>query len=144
MLPIDATDQALLTLLRENARAPTADLARQLGLSRTTVQSRIERLERRGVITGYGVRIADAYEQGLIKAHVLITAAPKLARRVEGELRALPAVRTLHSVSGAFDLIAVVVAPSVKQLDEIVDQIGQLEGVERTLTSVILSTRIDR
>lgn len=144
MLPTDATDQALIALLRENARAPTADLARQLGLSRTTVQSRLERLERRGIITGYGVRVADAYEQGLIKAHVLITAAPKLARRVEGELRTMTAVRTLHSVSGAFDLIAIVGAPSVAELDGLVDQIGQMEGVERTLTSVILSTRIDR
>ncbi|WP_029005917.1 Lrp/AsnC family transcriptional regulator [Azorhizobium doebereinerae] len=144
MLPIDATDQTLIALLRENARAPTSELARALKLSRTTVQSRIERLERRGIITGYGVRVSDAYEQGLVKAHVLITVLPKLARRVEGELRAIREVRTLHSVSGSFDLIAVVVAPSVAQLDALVDQIGELEGVERTMTSVILSTRIDR
>ncbi|EBU8132065.1 AsnC family transcriptional regulator, partial [Salmonella enterica subsp. enterica serovar Java] len=49
-------DQALLNLLRGNARASTTELARRLGLSRTTVQSRIERLERKGVIAGYSVR----------------------------------------------------------------------------------------
>ena len=48
-------EQALLSLLRDNARASTAELARQLGVSRTTVQSRIERLEQRGIIAGYGV-----------------------------------------------------------------------------------------
>ncbi len=65
--PTDA-DQALIALLRENARASTAELARRLGVSRTTVQSRIERLEARGIITGYGVRLSPAYEQELAEA----------------------------------------------------------------------------
>ncbi len=55
----DATDRALLALLREDARAPTAELARKLGLSRTTVQSRMERLQRQRVITGYTISVAD-------------------------------------------------------------------------------------
>ena len=54
---ITEAEQALLTLLRANARASTAELARQLGVSRTTVQSRIERLEQRGIIAGYGVNV---------------------------------------------------------------------------------------
>ena len=81
-------DQALIALLRENARASTAELARRLGVSRTTVQSRIERLEARGVITGYGVRLSPGYEQGLVKAHVLLTVAPKQADAVVRALRA--------------------------------------------------------
>jgi DNA-binding Lrp family transcriptional regulator len=142
--PMDETDKALLAHLRENARASTAELGRRLGLSRTTVQSRIERLERRGVITGYAARLSDAHEAGLVKAHFLITALPKLAGRVVTELRAIPEVRTLHSVSGPFDMIALIAAPSVAELDALVDRIGHLEGVERTLSSIILSTRIDR
>ena len=55
---ISDAEQALLSLLRANARASTAELARQLGVSRTTVQSRIERLEQRGIIAGYGVRLS--------------------------------------------------------------------------------------
>ena len=61
---MDDTDRRLLEILREDARAPTAQLARALGLSRTTVQSRLERLERSGVITGYTVRLSDAHERG--------------------------------------------------------------------------------
>lgn len=143
-LTMDATDKTLLALLRENARAPAAELGRKLGLSRTTVQSRIERLERRGMITGYAARLSDAHEAGLVRAHVLITALPKLAGRVVTELRAIPEVRTLHSVSGPFDMIALIAAPSVAELDALVDRIGHLEGVERTLSSIVLSTRIDR
>jgi DNA-binding Lrp family transcriptional regulator len=144
MSTISDTDELLLALLRENARASTAMLARRLGLSRTTVQSRIERLARRGVIAGYTLRTSDEYEKGLVRAHVLITALPKLAARVESALRHMPAVRTLHSVSGAFDMIAIVAALSIQELDKQIDQIGVLEGVERTMSSIILSTRIDR
>ena len=79
-------DQALLTLLRENARASAAELARRLGVSRTTVQSRIERLERKGVIAGYSVKLSADYERSLIHAHVLITVSPKLAPQVVARL----------------------------------------------------------
>jgi DNA-binding Lrp family transcriptional regulator len=144
MSTIDETDELLLALLRENARTATALLARRLGLSRTTIQSRIERLERRGVIAGYTLKTSKEYEKGLVRAHVLITAVPKLAARVEAELRRIPAVRTLHSVSGTFDMIAIVVASSIQELDAQIDRIGALEGVERTMSSIILSTRIDR
>ncbi|UDL87420.1 Lrp/AsnC family transcriptional regulator [Mesorhizobium sp. PAMC28654] len=141
---LSEAEQALLSLLRENARASTAELARRLGVSRTTVQSRIERLEQRGVISGYGVRLSPDYEQGLVRAHVLLTVTPKLADKVVRSLRSLAAVRTLHSVSGNFDMIVIVAAPSIKDLDSLLDQIGAMEGVERTSSSIILSTRIDR
>ena len=137
-------DQALLSLLRDNARASTADLARRLCVSRTTVQSRIERLEKRGVIAGYGVRLAAEYERTLVRAHVLVTVTPKLADKVVASLKAMQAVRTVHSVSGNFDMIVVVESPSIGDLDSLIDQIGVLDGVERTLSSIILSTRIDR
>jgi DNA-binding Lrp family transcriptional regulator len=141
---LSEADQALITLLRENARASTAELARRLGVSRTTVQSRLERLEARGVIVGYGVRLSSDYEQGLVKAHVLLTVAPKAADAVVRSLRMLTEVRTVHSVSGTFDMIVVVEAPSIRDLDALLDRIGALDGVERTLSSIILSTRIER
>ena len=137
-------DQALLSLLRDNARASTAELARRLGVSRTTVQSRIERLEQRGVIAGYGVRLSSDYEQGQVRAHVLLTVTPKLADKVVRSLRAVAPVRTLHSVSGNFDMIVIVEASSIRELDLLLDQIGALDGVERTSSSIVLSTRIDR
>ena len=141
---MDDTDRRLISLLRENARAPTAELGRRLGLSRTTVQGRIERLERQGVILGYTARLSEDMARGAVRAHVMITVGPKDARSVEAALRALPAVRVLHSVSGAFDMLAVVVAPSVAEMDEVIDRIGALPGVERTTSSIILSTRLDR
>ena len=137
-------DRLLIALLRENARATTAELARKLGVSRTTVQSRIERLQKRGIIEGYTVRLSQDYEQHLVKAHVLVTTLPKLTPRVVAGLAKIPDVRTVHSISGSFDLIVIVEASSIRDLDERIDRIGALDGVERTLSSIILSTRIDR
>ncbi len=141
---MDATDQKLIAALRENARLSTTELGRRLSLSRTTVQSRIERLERRGVLIGYTARLSDEHERGAVRAHVMITVRPKEARAVETALRALPGVRVLHSVSGAFDLIAHVVAASTVEMDDLVDAIGGLAGVERTTSSIILSTKFER
>jgi DNA-binding Lrp family transcriptional regulator len=143
-IKMDPTDQRLLALLRENARASTTELARQLGLSRTTVQSRIERLERDGVVIGYTVRTSAVFDAGQVRAMVMITATPKLTPAIEGALRRIPQVRTLHSVSGIFDFIAGVEAGSVGELDGLVDRIGALDGVERTSTAIVMTTRIDR
>jgi DNA-binding Lrp family transcriptional regulator len=141
---LDATDRELLALLRENARAPTAELARKLGLSRTTVQSRVERLQRQRVIAGYTIVVPDEVEASLVRAHVLITLVPKQSGAIEQALRKIPEVRVLHSVSGPFDLIAIVAATSIGELDALIDRVGALDGVERTTSAIVLSTRIER
>lgn len=143
-MTIDPTDEALLRLLRDNARLPTAELARLLKLSRTTVQSRLERLERHGVIEGYTVRLAQAFARSLIRAQVMITVTPKAAARAEAGLRRIPQITALYSVSGVYDMIAVVEAVSVEQMDQAIDEIGALEGIERTVSSIILSTKFVR
>ena len=141
---MDDLDRQLLSRLRENARATTAWLARDLGVSRTTIQSRIARLERAKAITGYTVKVSDSAERGMIRALVMITVAPKASAGVEAAVRRMPDVRALHSVSGPFDMIAEAATPSIGDMDALIDRIGALEGVERTTSSVILSTKIDR
>jgi DNA-binding Lrp family transcriptional regulator len=141
---LDPTDIALLALLRDDARAPTAELARRLGLSRTTVQSRMDKLRRQRVISGYTIVVPDELEAELVRAHVLITLAPRRSGAIEVALRRIPEVRVLHSVSGPFDLIAIVAAASIGELDALIDRIGGLDGVERTTSAIVLSTRIQR
>ena len=141
---MDSIDQRLISALRENGRSPTAQLARLVGRSRTSVQSRIERLEREGVIVGYGVRLAPEQDLGAVRAHVMIKAGPKESRAVTAALRAISQVRVLHSVSGDADLIAVAATGSVAEMDEVIDRIGALDGVERTTSSIILSTKFER
>ena len=141
---MDTIDERLLSALRENGRASTAQLARLVGRSRTSVQSRIERLERQGVIVGYEVRLAPEHGLGAVRAHVMIKVGPKETRSVAAALRAIPQVRILHSVSGDVDMIAVAATASVAEMDEVIDRIGALDGVERTTSSIILSTKFER
>jgi DNA-binding Lrp family transcriptional regulator len=141
---MDSIDQTLIAALRENGRASTAQLARLVGRSRTSVQSRIERLEKQGVIAGYGVRLAPEHDFGAVRAHVMIKVGPKESRAVTAALRAIAQVRVLHSVSGDVDLIAVAATASVAEMDEVIDRIGGLDGVERTTSSIILSTKFER
>jgi DNA-binding Lrp family transcriptional regulator len=141
---MDDLDQHLLQRLRENARAPVAELARALGLSRTTVQSRLAKLERSGVIAGYSVKLSERYQAGQVHAYVLLTVEPKQAAAVTSALKKMPGVRCLQSVSGPFDMIANLEAPSVSEMDAIIDEIGGVKGVERTNSSIVLSTKFDR
>jgi DNA-binding Lrp family transcriptional regulator len=141
---VDAIDERLILALRENGRASTAELARLVDRSRTSVQSRIERLEREGVIVGYEVRLAPEHGLGAVRAHVMIKVGPKEARSVAAALRAIAQVRILHSVSGEVDMIAVAATASVAEMDQVIDRIGALDGVERTTSSIILSTKFER
>lgn len=137
-------DQQLLNALREDARASITDLAKRLGLSRSTVQKRLERLESAGVIAGYTVQFSSDYLDQEVKAHVMITLQPRMTTDIITAMTALDGVRSVYSVSGPYDLIAEVAAMSVSDLDAVIDHIIAIEGVERTVSSVILSTRLKR
>ncbi len=141
---MDDIDRRLISALRDNGRTSTAEMGRLVGRSRTSVQSRIDRLERDGVIVGFGVRLAPEHAQGAVRAHVMIKVLPKETRAVTAALRTLPQVRVLHSVSGEADLIAEAAAASVAEMDQVIDHIGALDGVERTNSSIILSTKFER
>ncbi len=141
---MDDLDEHLLGRLRENARAPVAELARALGLSRTTIQSRLARLERTGVIAGYSVKLSEAREAALIHAYVMLTVEPKQAAAVIAALKRLSGVRILQSVSGPCDMIATVEAANVSEMDALIDEIGGLKGVERTNSAIVLATKLDR
>jgi DNA-binding Lrp family transcriptional regulator len=140
---LDDTDRALLGLLARNARMPTTELARRLGVARTTVQARIEKLERTGVIRGYTVR-AEAGAGAMIRAYVLISVEPRQAAQVGARLSRMPEMESLHTTSGRFDLAAQIGAPDTARLDEALDRIAMVEGVKGMETLVQLSTKLDR
>lgn len=143
-MPRDQMDRDLIALLQANARESTAELARKLGVARTTVIARLERLERSGVIVGYTVRLGlDEAERG-VQAWVGITTEPKSARDVTRRLAALPELRQLCSVSGEFDYLALIRTDSTARLDVLLDEIGEIDGVKKTTTSVVLALRVDR
>ena len=134
---MDDLDQHLLARLRDNARAPVSELARALGLSRTTIQSRLARLERTGVIAGYAVRLSDAVEGARIHAFIMLTVEPKQAAAVTVALRRMAGVRRLQSVSGPFDMIASVEA----RLPDTPDRRARALGVVTRMAGALMLAR---
>lgn len=141
---LDELDRRLLALLQANARESTAQLARRLGVARTTVLARLSRLERERVIAGYTVRLAADEEDRSVQAYVGIVTDPKQGREVTRRLALLAELKQLSSVSGEFDYIALLRAETTARLDELLDQIGEIDGVARTTSSVVLARRVDR
>lgn len=142
--PRDQLDRDLLALLQADARMSVANLARKLEVARTTVLARLARLEADGVIVGYTVRLgADAADAGL-QAYVAISINAKQQREVLRRLARMPELVQLASVSGEYDYMAVLRAPTTTRLDALLDEIGETEGVLRTTTSVVLALKIDR
>lgn len=142
-MQIDETDRALIAVLAENARLPVADLARRLGLARTTVQARLDRLETRGVIAGYTLKRGPGLRPTL-RATVLISVEPRATPAVLARLKSLDAVEQVHTTSGRFDLIATLSALTTEALDRTLDAIGEAKGVKGSESLIHLSTRIDR
>lgn len=142
-MQFDKIDQQLIALLGENAREPVATLARKLGLARTTVQARLDRLETTGAIAGYTVRLGDA-AQASLRATVLLSIELRAGPAVLSRLKSLPAVESVHTCSGRFDLIVQVAADTTAALDEILDQIGESKGVKSSESLIHLATKLSR
>lgn len=137
-------DQALIKLLRQNARLSVTELARRLKVSRTTVQQRMERLEHEGTIQGYGIRLGEEYRQRTFLAYVNVEVAPKTSLAICQRLEQFDDIEALFTVSGKFDLLLQVRTQTPAALDQLLDDIGNLQGVLRTESSIVLKTKFDR
>jgi len=136
---LDALDRALLALLVLDGRASMAELGRNVGLSRTAVLARVQRLERDGVIRGYRAEVVLPAEAAAHRARVgIVTRTADVAAYVR-RLRALPGVIDIETVAGEYDLIVLVTAPSGGELDAVLDRISGWPETVRTTTWVVLT-----
>ena len=138
------SEERLISVLKEDVRATVSDIARKLNVSRATVQARIAKLEKEGVIVGYTLILGKEYMNQYVSAHVAIASEQKSSSMVSAGLMKIEQVSAVHAISGEYDMIAVIHARSTEQLSHLIDFIGKLEGVLRTNTSVILETKEKR
>ena len=138
------SDQQLLNLLRENSRRSVSDIANKLGVSRATVQQRMERLEHRGVIQGYTIKLNPHFEQQQVSAYIMISVLSRKTADITRQLQKDPQLDMLCTISGQYDLLAKVTAATTEALDQSIDRIGTLDGVEKTLSHIVLSRKVDR
>jgi DNA-binding Lrp family transcriptional regulator len=141
---LDAIDRSIVARLQADARESVSAIAKALGIARTTVITRIAKLEKAKVITGYSVRLNQAALEKSLQAYVGISVAPKAGRDVVKRLEKMPEIKLLCSVSGEFDYVAWLRADSASALDGLLDEIGEVDGVMKTTTSIVLAERLNR
>ena len=141
---MDDLDKTLIIELAKDARTSISTLARRLGIARTTVQARVDKLERTGVIAGYTIKLGNATRLNCIKATVLIQFDPRSGPYVVQSLKSMPEVEVAHTASGRFDLVLQLATENTEQLDAALDVIGAIKGVQSSEFLIHLSTRIDR
>jgi DNA-binding Lrp family transcriptional regulator len=119
---------------------PVATLAKKLRVARGTVQNRLARLERDGVIVGYTVRLKPHVEEHRIRALMTVAVEGNRADDVLRALRGDPAVVALHTTNGRWDIVAELRADSLEAFDNVLSNIRLIDGIAQTETSILLST----
>jgi DNA-binding Lrp family transcriptional regulator len=137
---MDDLDRQLIALLRNNARATVAELAKALGVARGTVQNRMTRLTRSGTLVGYTVRLKPDVEEQRIRAFTTVAVEGNQLDAVIRALRGEPAVGALYSTNGRWDIVAELRADSLEAFDRVLARMRLIEGISQTETSLLLST----
>lgn len=138
---MDDTDRKLIAALRHDARASLSDLALRLGLSRTTIRTRIERLQARGEILGFTVVLKGDAKTDPVRGLMMLGIEGRGTDRILRQLQGLAEVRALHSTNGRWDVIAEIGAETLEAFDAVLARIRRFDGVATSETSLLLSTR---
>ena len=137
---MDDIDQALIALLRKNARMNVADLAIKLKVSRGTVSNRIRKLEDSGVIQGFTVKLRPDSEPDVIRAWMGVLVEGNQTKLVMASLMGEPGVAALHDTNGRWDLLAEIEAISMADLSKILERVRLIKGIRSTETNIHLAT----
>ena len=138
---LDDTDRALIAALRADSRTPIATLTGRLGVSRGTVQNRINRLIDRGAILGFTLRLPPQTEPHRVRAIMSVAIEGQRSRDVVAALRGFPEVGAVHTTNGRWDLVAELEAESLAAFSRALDRIREIKGIATTETSLLLETR---
>ncbi len=137
---LDDIDRRLIALLRADGRAPVTTLARQLGVTRATVNSRLERLTESATILGFTVRTRDGYGDDAVRAITLIEVEGRTTLDVIKQLRGMPELQSLHTTNGGWDLVAEVQTDTLRDFDRVLAQIRSVDGVINSESSLLLNS----
>jgi DNA-binding Lrp family transcriptional regulator len=136
----DDLDRGLIAALREDGRAPVAKLAEILGVSRATVQARLDRLLASGAVLGFTIRAREDYGAGTVRAIMSIEVAGRTTTAVIKRLRGVAQIRALHTTNGKWDLVAELATGSLHDLDRLLREIRLIDGIVNSETSILLSS----
>jgi DNA-binding Lrp family transcriptional regulator len=136
----DDLDREMIALLKRDGRASVAKLAEILDVSRGTVQNRMDRLLHSGALLGFTARVREDYEDGGIRAIMMIEISGKNTTQVITRLRGIPELQRVHTTSGKWDLVSEVQVESLADFDRVLREVRMIDGIENSETSMLLTT----
>lgn len=136
----DQLDRELISLLRNDARAPLSKLADIIGVSRGTIQNRLDRLLNSGTLLGFTIRVREDYDAETIRAVMMVEVEGKSTTQVIRRMRGIPELAKLHTTNGNWDLIAEIQASSLQEFDRVLREVRMIDGVLNSETSLLLSS----
>lgn len=139
---LDQLDLALITALQDNPRAGALDLSRRTNVARATVQSRLQRMEESGIITGYGPDVDLAAAGFPVLAFVTLEIAQPSLDQVHTELDALPNVLEAFVTTGTGDVLCKIGASSHEDLQRSLLHLNRVSTVVRSTSVIVLSVLI--
>lgn len=137
---LDDLDYRLIALLRSDSRTPVAVLARELGVNRSTVTSRIDRLVDNGVIEGFTIRVSGDLEHDSVQGVMLVATENSRSHEIVRELRGYPELEQLHSTTGTWDLVLQIRARNLSEFDLVLERVRAIPGVRTTQTNLLFSS----
>lgn len=138
---MDETDTRLISALRHDARASLSDLSLALGLSRTTVRTRLEKLQARGDIVGFSVVLREDTLRDPVRGLMMIAIEGRGTEKIIRQLQGMAELRSIHSTNGRWDVIVEIGTDTLESFDAVLFRIRRLEGITSSETSLLLSTR---
>jgi len=141
---LDDLDNKLLNALHRDARASLSELAETLGVTRTTVRSRLQRLKQSGEIVGFTVVTRKGVAESPVRGLMMLEIEGRGTERIMSRIASMQQVRAVHSTNGGWDLIAEIGTDTLAELDGVLFQIRRIEGITRSETNLLLSTRKGR
>ncbi len=142
---MDAIDRKIVSLLRENARRSFKDIGRHVHLTAPAVKRRVDRLEGEGVIRGYTAVVDPAAFGWHTEAFVDLFCDGRMpAESIKRAVRKEQSVVSAHTVAGEASAMLHVMAEDTRDLERALERIRKVDGVDRTVTEVVLSTLFQR
>jgi DNA-binding Lrp family transcriptional regulator len=135
-------DNQIIALLKRNARILVTQMARELGVSRVTIDAHIKKMETSGVISGYTVKLGTEEFRHKVSGWILISVQANKEEHAIEQMIGMPEITRLHTTNGKWDLAAEIQVATLEHFDAVISKLRQIDGITETDTSLLLSSRI--
>jgi DNA-binding Lrp family transcriptional regulator len=135
-------DNQIIALLKRNARILVTQMARELGVSRVTIDAHIKKMETSGVISGYTVKLGTEEFRHKVSGWILISVQANKEEHAIEQMIGMPDITRLHTTNGKWDLAAEIQVATLEHFDAVISKLRQIDGITETDTSLLLSSRI--